>query len=170
LSGGISGTLRAGSTTGAGGTISGSCFLGSVSITSPFLCYPVRVNRLHRLTFLTRAGPAPLQPGATPNRSLGAVLRVPSTSGRALGNVGQGTGECRAGHWGIGCLLRRRPYAQEAIRWSSSKSASTDERRALVNLPCRYVQAGLLSEGHNVFRSFYGRYLPEISQASSRRS
>ena len=25
-------------------------------------------------------------------------------------------------------------YAQEAIRWSSLKSASTDERRALVNL------------------------------------
>ena len=42
-------------------------------------------------------------------------------------------------------------YAQEAIRWSSSKSASTDERHALVNLACRYAQGALLSEGHHVF-------------------
>ena len=41
---------------GAGGTISGSCFLGSVSITSPFLCYPWGSIRLLRLTFLTQCG------------------------------------------------------------------------------------------------------------------
>jgi hypothetical protein len=45
-------------------------------------------------------------------------------------------------------------YAQEAIRWSSSKSASTDERRALINLACRYTQAALISEGNVLGSSF----------------
>jgi hypothetical protein len=44
-----------------------------------------------------------------------------------------------------------RQYAQEAMRWSSSKSTSTDERRALVNLACGYAQTALLSEEHHVF-------------------
>jgi hypothetical protein len=47
-----------------------------------------------------------------------------------------------------------RQYAQEAMRWSSSKSASTDERRALVNLACRYAQAALMSEGSVLGSSF----------------
>ena len=34
-----------------------------------------------------------------------------------------------------------RQYAKEAMRWSSSKSASALERWALVNLACRYAQA-----------------------------
>jgi hypothetical protein len=33
-----------------------------------------------------------------------------------------------------------RQYAKEAMRWSSSKSASALERRALVNLACRYAK------------------------------
>ena len=37
-----------------------------------------------------------------------------------------------------------RQYAKEAMRWSSSKSASALERRALVNLACRYAQAALM--------------------------
>ena len=41
--------------------------------------------------------------------------------------------------------------AQAAIRWSSSKSASTDERRALPNPACRYAQRAPLSEGHMSF-------------------
>ena len=44
-----------------------------------------------------------------------------------------------------------RQYAQEAMRWSSSKSTSTDERRALVNLACKYAPTALPSEGHHVF-------------------
>jgi hypothetical protein len=39
LSGGISGTFRSGSTSGTVGIISGSCFLGSLSITLPFLVF-----------------------------------------------------------------------------------------------------------------------------------
>ena len=39
-----------------------------------------------------------------------------------------------------------RQYAKEAMRWSSSKSASAGERRALINLACRYSQAALMSE------------------------
>jgi len=31
-----------------------------------------------------------------------------------------------------------RQYAEAAMRWSSSKAASPDERRALINLACRY--------------------------------
>jgi hypothetical protein len=34
-----------------------------------------------------------------------------------------------------------RQCAKEAVRWSSRKSASADERRALINLACRYEQA-----------------------------
>ena len=33
-----------------------------------------------------------------------------------------------------------RQYAKGAMRWSSSKSASALERRALVNLACRYAK------------------------------
>ena len=47
-----------------------------------------------------------------------------------------------------------RQYAKEAMRWSSSKSASTDERRALINLACRYTQAALMSEGIVLGSSF----------------
>ena len=57
----------------------------------------------------------------------------------------------------IRCLLSRetvmkeadlfRQYAKEAMRWSSSKSASADERRALIDLACRYAQAASMSEG-----------------------
>ena len=39
-----------------------------------------------------------------------------------------------------------RQYAKKAMRWSSSKSASADERLALINLACRYTQAALMSE------------------------
>ena len=39
-----------------------------------------------------------------------------------------------------------RQYAKEAMRWSSSKSASADERRALIDLACRYAQAASMSE------------------------
>ena len=38
--------------------------------------------------------------------------------------------------------------------WSSSKSASALERRALVNLACRYAQAALMSEGIVLGSSF----------------
>jgi len=40
-----------------------------------------------------------------------------------------------------------RQYAKEAMRRSSSKSASANEKRALINLACRYAQAALMSEG-----------------------
>jgi hypothetical protein len=40
-----------------------------------------------------------------------------------------------------------RQFAKEAMRWSSSKSASADERWALINLACRYAQAALMSGG-----------------------
>jgi hypothetical protein len=46
-----------------------------------------------------------------------------------------------------------RQCAQEAMR-GSSKSASTDERRPLVNLACRYAQAALMSEGNVLGSSF----------------
>ena len=49
-------------------------------------------------------------------------------------------------------LFRR--YAEEAMRWSTSKSASADERRALINLACRYAQAALMSEGVVLGSSF----------------
>jgi hypothetical protein len=49
-------------------------------------------------------------------------------------------------------LFRR--YAEEAMRWSTSKSASADERRALINLACRYAQAALMSEGRVLGSSF----------------
>lgn len=48
-------------------------------------------------------------------------------------------------------LARIKPQRPGHVRWSSSKSTSTDERRALVNLACRYAQTALLSEGHHVF-------------------
>ena len=47
-----------------------------------------------------------------------------------------------------------RQYAKEAMRWSSSKSASADERRALINLACRYAQAASMSEGVVLGSSF----------------
>jgi hypothetical protein len=47
-----------------------------------------------------------------------------------------------------------RQYAKKAMRWSSSKSASADERRALINLACRYAQAALISEGIVLGSSF----------------
>ena len=47
-----------------------------------------------------------------------------------------------------------RQYAKEAMRWSSSKSASADERRALINLACRYAQVALISEGIVLGSSF----------------
>jgi hypothetical protein len=40
------------------------------------------------------------------------------------------------------------------MRWSSSKFASALERRALVNLACRYAQAALMSEGVVLGSSF----------------
>ena len=40
-----------------------------------------------------------------------------------------------------------RQYAKEAMRRASSKSTNADERRALINLACRYAQAALMSEG-----------------------
>ena len=33
-----------------------------------------------------------------------------------------------------------RQYAKEAMRWSSGKSTSEDEKRALINLACRYAK------------------------------
>jgi hypothetical protein len=39
-----------------------------------------------------------------------------------------------------------RQYAKEAMHWSSAKSTSADEKRALINLACRYAQAALMSE------------------------
>ncbi len=47
-----------------------------------------------------------------------------------------------------------RQYAKEAMRWSSSKSASANEKRALINLACRYAQAALMSEGVVLGSSF----------------
>ena len=47
-----------------------------------------------------------------------------------------------------------RQYPKEAMRWSFSKSASALERRALVNLACRYAQAALMSEGIVLGSSF----------------
>jgi hypothetical protein len=40
-----------------------------------------------------------------------------------------------------------RQFAKEAMRWSSSKSTSADEKRALINLARRYTQTALMSEG-----------------------
>jgi hypothetical protein len=40
-----------------------------------------------------------------------------------------------------------RQFAKLAMRWSSSKFTSADEKRALINLACRYAQAALMSEG-----------------------
>ena len=39
-----------------------------------------------------------------------------------------------------------RQYVEEAMRRASSKSTNADERRALINLACRYSQAALMSE------------------------
>ena len=36
-----------------------------------------------------------------------------------------------------------RQFAKEAMRRSSSKSTSADEKSALINLACRYAQASL---------------------------
>jgi hypothetical protein len=47
-----------------------------------------------------------------------------------------------------------RQYAKEAMRWSSSKSANADERRALIDLACGYAQAALMSEGIMLGTSF----------------
>ena len=49
-------------------------------------------------------------------------------------------------------LLRQ--YAKEAMRWSSRKSASADERQALIDLACRYAQAALISDGDVLGSSF----------------
>jgi hypothetical protein len=49
-------------------------------------------------------------------------------------------------------LLRQ--FAKEAMRWSSSKFTSADEKRALINLACRYTQAALMSEGVVLGSSF----------------
>ena len=47
-----------------------------------------------------------------------------------------------------------RQYAKEAMRWSCSKSTGADEKRALINLACRYAQAALMSEGVVLGSSF----------------
>ena len=47
-----------------------------------------------------------------------------------------------------------RQFAKLAMRWSSSKFTSADEKRALVNLACRYAQAALMSEGVVLGSSF----------------
>ena len=47
-----------------------------------------------------------------------------------------------------------RQCAKEAVRWSSRKSASADERRALINLACRYAQAALIGDGDVLGASF----------------
>ena len=39
-----------------------------------------------------------------------------------------------------------RQYAEEAMLRASSKSTNANERRALINLACRYSQAALMSE------------------------
>ena len=49
-------------------------------------------------------------------------------------------------------LFRR--FAKLAMRWSSSKFTSADEKRALVNLARRYAQAALMSEGVVLGSSF----------------
>jgi hypothetical protein len=41
-----------------------------------------------------------------------------------------------------------RQYGKEAMRWSSCKSTSADEKRALINLACRHPA---LKETHPVF-------------------
>ena len=50
-----------------------------------------------------------------------------------------------------------RQYAKEAMRWSSSKSASADERRALIDLACRYAQAASMSEGIMLDQALFRR-------------
>jgi hypothetical protein len=47
-----------------------------------------------------------------------------------------------------------RQFANLAMRWSSSKFTSADEKRALINLACRYAQAALMSEGIVLGSSF----------------
>ena len=47
-----------------------------------------------------------------------------------------------------------RQYAKEAMRWSSSKSASALERRALVEPRLQVCQAALMSEGIVLGSSF----------------
>jgi hypothetical protein len=47
-----------------------------------------------------------------------------------------------------------RQFAKQAMRWSSSKSTSADEKMALINLACRYEQAALMSEGVVLGSSF----------------
>jgi hypothetical protein len=47
-----------------------------------------------------------------------------------------------------------RQFAKLAMRWSSSKFTSADEKRALINLACRYAQAALMSEGVVLGSSF----------------
>ena len=47
-----------------------------------------------------------------------------------------------------------RQYAKEAMRWYSSKSASANEKRALINLACSYAQAASMSEGVVLGSSF----------------
>ena len=46
------------------------------------------------------------------------------------------------------------PGTTRTLRWSSSKSANALQRRALVNLACRYAQAALMSEGIVLGSSF----------------
>jgi hypothetical protein len=47
-----------------------------------------------------------------------------------------------------------RQFAKEAMRRSSSKSTSADEKSALINHACRYAQAALMSEGIVLGSSF----------------
>jgi hypothetical protein len=47
-----------------------------------------------------------------------------------------------------------RQYVKEAMRWSSRKSASADQKRALINLACRYAQAALMIDGDVLGSSF----------------
>jgi hypothetical protein len=107
-----------------------------------FTLLTLGVNRLLKLTFLARAGSAPLRPGAMPN-----VFRVPSTLGRALGNKTspkQETVMIEADlfqqHAQGGHTLVPPPNPRAQMRGTH-----------LVNLACRYAQGALLSEGHHVF-------------------
>ena len=47
-----------------------------------------------------------------------------------------------------------RQCAKDAMRRASSKLASADDRRALINLACRYTQAALISDGDVLGSSF----------------
>jgi hypothetical protein len=67
-----------------------------------------------------------------------------------------------------------RQFAKEAMRRSSSKSKSADEKSALINLACRYAQAVLMSEGVVLGSSFVpsppGEAHPCLGRQSIRRA